>query len=106
MVSSAQIIEPLTDVDQVFVESVKKRLSPCFTMLGAHRSIPVAAKRPPDKELLAEVLLAASGPLVHDGYNYMLLIHGPSNAAYVVQLGGFAGSQTVFGPIGLTATCQ
>jgi hypothetical protein len=53
-----------------------------------------------------EVLLAASGPLVHDGYNYMLLIHGPSNAAYVVQLGGFAGSQTVFGPIALTATCQ
>ena len=102
----AQVIEPRTENDKVFVESVKKRLSSCFTMLGVHPSIPVAAMRPPQTELLASVLLSASGPLVNDGYNYMLLIHGPSNSAFVVQFGGFAGSQVTFGPIPLAATCQ
>lgn len=105
-VNAQSIIEPRTDNEKVFVESVAKRLSPCFTMLGVDRSMPVAAKRPPDKELLASVLLRASGPLVHDGYNYMLLVHSPSNSAFVVQLGGFAGSQAVFGPIPLASTCQ
>jgi len=99
-------IEPHTANERVFVESVQKRLSACFTMVGVDRTIPVAAKLPPDKELLAAVQLRASGPLVHDGYNYMLFIHSPSNSAFVLQLGGFAGSQTVFGPIPLTTTCR
>jgi hypothetical protein len=102
----AQVIEPRTETERFFVESLKKRLSPCFTTLGVDRSIPVAATRPPDNELLAAVLLRASGPLVSDGYNYMLLIHGSSNSAFVVQFGGFAGLQTVFGPIPLATVCQ
>ncbi|HWH81296.1 MAG TPA: hypothetical protein VNU71_03575 [Burkholderiaceae bacterium] len=99
-------IEPRTENEKVFIESVKKRLSPCFTMLGVDPSIPVAANRPLEKELLAAVLLPAGGPLVNDGYNYMLLIHGPSNSAFVVQFGGFGGSQAIFGPIPLATTCQ
>lgn len=103
--ASAQLIEPRTENEKVLVESVKKRLSPCFTLLGAHRSISIATASPPRRELLAAVLLRASGPMVSDGYSYILLIHGPSNSAFVEQFGGFAGSRTVFGPIALAATC-
>lgn len=105
-VEAQRIIEPRNQNEKVFVESVAKRLSPCFTMMGVDRSMPVAAQRPADTEFLAAVPLRASGPLVHDGYNYMLLIHSPSNAAFVVQSGGFAGSQAVFGPISLATTCR
>jgi hypothetical protein len=101
----SQIIEPTTENERVLVEAVKKRLSPCFTLLGVNGSLPVAAKPPPTTELLASVLLRASGPLVSDGYSYMLLIHGPSNSAFVEQFGGFAGSRTVFGPVPLETTC-
>lgn len=101
----AQIIEPRTANEKVLVEAVKKRLSPCFTLLGVNGSIPVAAKPPPANELLASVLLRASGPLVSDGYSYMLLIHGPSNSAFVEKFGGFHGSRTVFGPVPLETTC-
>ena len=103
--ASAQLIEPRTENEKVLVESVKKRLSPCFTLLGVDRSIPVAATRPPHRELLAAVLRRASGPMVSDGYSYMLLIHGPSNSAFVEQFGGFAGSRAVFGPIPLASAC-
>jgi len=105
-VKAQNAIEPRTANEKAFVESVQKRLAPCFTMLGVDSTMPVAAKLPPDKELLAAVQLRASGPLVHDGYNYMLFIHSPSNSAYVLQLGGFAGSRAIFGPIPLATTCQ
>lgn len=105
-VKAQMVIEPLNANEKVFVESVQKRLSTCFTMLGVDRTIPVAEKLPPDKEILVAVQFRASGPLVNDGYNYMLFIHSPSNSAFVLQLGGFAGSRVSFGPIPLTTTCQ
>jgi hypothetical protein len=55
--------------------------------------------------MIAGVLLPISGARVNDGYNYMLMFHGPSNSGYVVQLGGFAGSQTLFGPLRLDTEC-
>src|ERR1019366_1674548 len=78
-VASAQLVEPRTANERALVEAVSKGLSSCFTTLGPKRAFPVAAATPPQSELLAAVLLHASGPHVSDGYNYMLLLHGPSN---------------------------
>jgi hypothetical protein len=102
----AQLVEPRTANERVLVESVSKSISSCFTTLGAKRRFPVVAAPPPTSELLAAVLLHASGPTVNDGYNYMLLLHAPSNAAFVVQLGGFAAEQTVYGPLPLDTRCR
>src|SRR6516164_6281171 len=95
-VASAQVIEPRTANERVLVEAVSQRMSSCFTSLGPKRSFPVASQPPPQDELLAAVLLRASGTRVSDGYNYMLLLHGPSNSAFVVQLGGFATLRKIY----------
>ncbi len=104
-VASAQLVEPRTANERALVEGVSKALSSCFTPLGPKRAFPVASTTPPQSELLAAVLLHASGPNVRDGYNYMLLLHGPSNAAFVVQLGGFASLRKVYGPLPLDTVC-
>jgi hypothetical protein len=104
-VASAQLVEPRTANERALVESVAKALSSCFTTLGPRRAFPVVSATPPQGELLAAVLLHASGPSVRDGYNYMLLLHGPSNAAFVVQLGGFASLRKVYGPLPLDTVC-
>jgi hypothetical protein len=104
--ASAQLLEPRTANERALVDAVAQRLSSCFASLGPTRDFPVAAAAPPHKELLAAVVLKASGPLVGDGYSYMLLVHGPSNAAYVVQHGGFAAQRTVYGPLPLDTRCS
>lgn len=104
-VTFAQLVEPRTVVERALVESVSKSMSTCFTALGPKRTFASVTSAPPQGELLAAVLMATSGPLVNDGYNYMLLLHGRSNSAFVVQLGGFAGSRTVYGPLSLNTQC-
>ena len=102
----AQLIEPRTANERALVESVSKSLSSCFTTLGPKQAFPVVSAAPPQDELLAAVLLRASGPRVSDGYNYMLLLHGRSNAAFVVQQGGFASLRKVYGPLALNTECS
>ena len=104
-VASGQLVEPRTPNERALVENVSKGLSSCFTLLGPKRAFPVTAVPPPQSELLAAVLLHATGPYVSDGYAYTLLLHGPSNAAFVVQRGGFASVQKVYGPLPLTTVC-
>jgi len=104
-VASGQLVEPRTANERALVEDVSKGLSSCFTTLGPKRAFPVAPAMPPQSELLAAVLLRASGPYVTDGYAYTLLLHGPSNSAFVVQRGGFASVQKVYGPLPLNTVC-
>lgn len=104
-VACAQLLEPRTANQRALVQDVAKRMASCFTALGPKRAFPTVSSAPPQGELLAAVLMGASGPRVSDGYNYMLLVHGPSNSAFVVQLGGFAAARTVFGPLPLSTQC-
>jgi hypothetical protein len=104
--ASAQLIEPRTANQRTLVDIVSTRLTSCFTTLGPKRAFPVASAAPPQRELWAAVLLAASGARVAAGYSYLLLLHGPSNAAFVVQGGGFAAQRKVFGPLPLETDCR
>lgn len=99
------LIMPRDEAQRIWVQSATKRIGTCFTPLGPRSNFPEVAALPPQSEMIAGVLLPISGVPVNDGYNYMLMIHGPSNSGYVVQLGGFAGSQTLFGPLGLDTVC-
>ena len=104
--ASAQRIEPRTAAQRTLADSVSARLTTCFTTLGPKRTMAVAPAAPPQQELWAAVLMPASGPRVADRYNYMLLLHGPTNAAFVVQLGGFATQPKVYGPLPLEMDCR
>jgi hypothetical protein len=99
------LIVPRDEAQRTWVQSATKRIGTCFTALGPRIKLPEVAALPPQSEMIAGVLLPISGMPVNDGYNYMLMIHGPSNSGYVVQLGGFAGSQTLFGPLRLDTEC-
>lgn len=103
--ASAQLVEPRTATERAWVESVSKSVSSCFTALGPKRAFPNVAAAPPQGELLAAVLMPVGGPRVSDGYNYMLMLHGRSNSAFVVQLGGFAAERKVYGPLPLNTQC-
>ena len=102
----AQLIEPHTANERALVEDVSRRMSTCLTTLGAKRQFPLAPARPPQGELLAAVLVHASGASVSDGYHYTLLLHGPTMTIFIVQTGGFAGVPTVFGPLPLDTHCD
>jgi hypothetical protein len=104
--SEGQLLQPKTPDERALVEQVSKGMSTCFTPMGAKQKFPTVAAAPPSSELLAGVLLHASGPRVTDGYNYVLLLHGPSATAFVVQLGGFAASQTIYGPLPFDTHCR
>lgn len=99
------LIAPRDEAQRTWVLSATKRIGTCFTALGPRIKLPEATTLPPQSEMIAGVLLPISGTRVNDGYNYMLMVHGPSNSGYVVQLGGFAGSQTLFGPLRLDTEC-
>ena len=99
------LIAPRDEAQRIWVQSATKRIGTCFTSLGPRIKFPEVAALPPQSEMIAGVLMPISGVPVNDGYNYMLMIHGPSNSGYVVQLGGFAGSQTLFGPLRLDTGC-
>ncbi len=105
--ASAQpaLFVPRDPAQRAWVEGVTKRMSTCFTALGPRVKFPEVATLPPQSEMIAGVLLPFTGMLVNDGYNYMLMLHGPSNSGYVVQVGGFAGSQILFGPLRLDTEC-
>lgn len=96
---------PRDDATRAWVQAVTQRMSSCFTALGPRIKLPEISALPPQSEMIAGVLLPVSGTLVNDGYNYMLMFHGPSNMGYVIQVGGFAGSQTLFGPLKLDTEC-
>jgi len=43
--------------------------------------------------------------IVADGYSHWLLVHGVSGLIYIVQVGGFAGTQMIFGPFTAEVGC-
>ena len=100
------LIMPRDATQRAWVEAVTKRMSTCFTALGPRIKFPEVTTLPPSSEMIAGVLLPVTGTLVNDGYNYILMLHGPSNSGYVVQVGGFAGRQTQFGPLRLDTECS
>lgn len=99
------LIAPRDEAQRTWVQAATRRIGTCFTALGPRIKFTEATTLPPQSEMIAGVLLPISGAPVNDGYNYMLMVHGPSNSGYVVQLGGFAGSQTLFGPLRLDTEC-
>jgi hypothetical protein len=81
---------------------LRVRFSECVRPSGLLVDLPVAAA--PSDRTLAVIPLSTPG-VVSDGYYHHILVDRPANVAYLVQLGGIAGGQTVFGPVRLDAPC-
>jgi hypothetical protein len=90
---------------QIWLRDIAQRFAQCVGQFGVSDDFPVAQQLPPASEMLGTIVLAKP-VMVSDGYHQSLMVHGPSNSAFIVQSGGFAGYQTIYGPISLGFQCQ
>lgn len=84
------------------VACTAQRLKRFVGPFGVRQSWPTVAELPPVHGRKFEEHLSDEGPVL-DGYVQRLVVDTGSNAAYVVQLGGIAGTQTIYGPLPVSA---
>jgi hypothetical protein len=77
----------------------------CVGALGPERALPIAEAAPEGPYGLGELILLSSPGVVLDGYYHWLGVQRVSGLVYIVQIGGIAGAQTVFGPFNLEQGC-
>lgn len=101
----AQVANGTSDAPmRAWTQSLKQKFSKCVGPLGPRAEMPATASEMNPAETMARIELA--GPaMFSDGYRSTLLIHGPTNAGYIVQIGGYGGTQTVYGPLPLATAC-
>ncbi|CAN7161082.1 hypothetical protein LJR168_000171 [Pseudoxanthomonas sp. LjRoot168] len=76
------------------------RLKPFVGPYGIQQRWPVMTALPQGRRHAAGVMLSDTGP-VADGYQHFLHVDVQTNAVYIVQQGGFAGTTKVYGPLPL-----
>lgn len=71
-------------------------------------SLPVATSFPSGEELGDWIPLWPADGANHlaDGYRHWLRLHKSTNMVYIVQVGGFAGTRTIYGPIPADKDCD
>ena len=88
--------------NQTAISCTADRLRPYVGPTGVHQSWPVATQLPTHLDGQLGLLLSGQGN-VDDGYTHWLLVDERSATSYVVQRGGFAGFQTIYGPLPVAA---
>ena len=68
----------------------------CVSPVGPSRELPEAAEGPPLDG--AYLLKLSDAGIVMDGFSHWLAVEQSTELVYIVQRGGIAGTQTVFGP--------
>jgi hypothetical protein len=87
---------------QALVTCTAQRLKKFVGPFGVRQAWPVVAQLPPQHAGQVGELLSDQGN-VEDGYMQSFHVDTHAKAAYVVQQGGFAGMQTVYGPLPVSA---
>jgi hypothetical protein len=78
-----------------------QRLARFVGPIGVHQAWPITTL-PAALERQPGVLISDQGNIA-DGYEHRLVVDTATASAYVVQRGGFAGLQTVYGPLPVAA---
>ena len=86
------------DTAQCTADRLKRFVSP----LGTNQVWPKAQELPVQLHGQMGTVLSEQGQVL-DGYRHVLHVEPAKNTAYVVQVGGFAGTMTVFGPLPVAA---
>ena len=107
VIDAANAQRPATSPDSpldAWMQSLEQKFAPCVGPLGSRVGMPTTSMTLNDADVIARIELARPG-VVSDGYRSTLLVHGPTHAGYIVQIGGFAGTKTVYGPLSLATGC-
>jgi hypothetical protein len=103
--SNPPAVPPRVDPPAPTPGSLVAIFTECVGVLGPTRDLPVASAEVLEGPRGARVELPAEG-LVMDGYRHWLYIHPTTHLVYIVQVGGFAGFLTVFGPFNREDGCR
>ena len=87
-----------TEAARSVVPCTASRLKNFVSPAGVGPAWPTTGQLPASLGDSLGVLLSDQGHFA-DGYSYWLLVDEGAASAYVVQRGGFAGTQTVYGPL-------
>jgi hypothetical protein len=87
-----------------YLECTAARLQAFVRPTGVSQAWPVAASLPAELAEHPGRLLSDQGN-VADGYAHWLVVSTATRSAYVIERGGFAGTQKVYGPLPV-AVCK
>lgn len=102
MTASAQQNPPVETKDQ---HPMVKVFQPCVNATGLVVDLPLADPQPAYETSGRLYQLNELGR-IHDGYKHYLHISADAKQFYIVQIGGIAGTQKVFGPLDPSNPCS
>ena len=82
-----------------------QKFKPCISPVGLTRELPLADPIP---KLEAPGRMYTLGDMgaIRDGYRHSLYVSADGKQIYIVQVGGFAGTYKVFGPLDPSMDCS
>ena len=93
-----------SEVHQALLACTADRLRPFVRPTGLRQSWPQIAEVPSHLATELGLQLSDQGNY-EDGFSHWLFVDSATGTSYVVQRGGFAGTQTVYGPLPV-ASCS
>lgn len=88
-----------------YTHPLVEKFKSCVSPVGLTRDLPLAD---PSPKLEPPGRLYALGDMgvIRDGYKHSLFVSGDGKQIYIVQVGGFAGTSKIFGPLDPTMDCS
>lgn len=99
--ASAQYTLPLEVADQ---HPLVLAFKPCVSATGLERDLPLANPAPA-MESTGHLYQLNDVGRIRDGYRHSLYVSADGKQIYIVQVGGFAGTYKVFGPLDQKVHC-
>ncbi|MFZ6818954.1 hypothetical protein [Undibacterium sp. Ji22W] len=99
--ASAQTSLPLEVADQ---HPLVKVFKPCVSAVGLEHDLPLA-NPVPDLSGPGHLYQLNDVGRIRDGYRHSLYVSADQKQIYIVQIGGFAGTHKVFGPLNPKMHC-
>ena len=96
--SRAPVARPLPSSPSPEPSGLIAKFAECVGVLGPTRDLPVASHEILETGRLATRIRLPAEALVMDGYQHWLHVDWATGRIHIVQIGGFAGFLTVFGP--------
>jgi hypothetical protein len=82
-----------------------RKFKPCISPVGLTRDLPLADPSP-KLEAPGHLYVLGDMGVIRDGYRHSLYVSGDGKQIYIVQVGGFAGTYKVFGPLDPSMDCS
>ena len=102
--SPSPTMPPAFDLPTLDTSNLRALFADCVSPIGPTRELPQAGPIS-DLDGLGVLVPLSTPGAVSDGYYHWLRVHRASGLVHIIQIGGIAGTQTVFGPFNAADGC-